>query len=267
MKIISKILSLSLVCFMMVCLCSCEAEDDDKDKKAGLTLWKMRGTWTTVGYSNVPSSENPIWLAQVSFWLDTDYDGGIRWYDFWSREIGNYGDVNLNVSTIEQYSFPILNIISYRENEMDVQLFATFQSRFGVQTNPELSNAILTLKKFGSALFTDDDYKFKLTNGIWIKYYSDDAFCEQYSDDVDLRKMAGMYTDFRVINFHQDGTGGFAYYSDGLGRIHDYTFDWKLENKILTIQIDGKEERQSKITLVSIEGEVGIRFGTDIFLD
>lgn len=257
MKIISKILSLLLVCFMTICLCGCEIEDDNKDKKAGLTLGKMKGTWTTVGYSNAPSSVNPIWLAQVSFWIDTEYDGGERWYNLSSRQIRYYSDINLNGSTlIDLYGWPILNIISYRESEMDIQLFS--------EENPELPNAILTMKKFGSGLINDDDYKFKLINGIWLNYDGQYFSCEAYEDDdYDLKSIAKGYGGNVLINFHQDGTGKFAYYHNALGT-RDYTFDWKLENKILTIQIDGKEERQSKVTLVSIDGEVVIRFENPI---
>ena len=264
MKIISKILALSLVCFMMVCLCGCELiEDNDDGKKKELTLWEMRGTWTTVGCSNVPSSMNSIWLAHVSFWLDTDYDGGERWYDIWSREIGDCDDVNLNGSTIERYDSPILDIISYKESIMDVRLFRTSTSSYGGQEDPELPNVIFTMKKLGSAIFNDDDYKFKLTNGIWLKYDSEDAACEAYSnDDYELKSMAKGYGGGRLINFHQDGTGEFAYYSN---RIYNYKFKWQLKDKVLTIQVDGKEERQSKVTLVSVEGEIHIRFETDVF--
>ena len=257
MKITNKILSLSLICFMMICLCGCEAESDDKNTDdTNLTLWAMRGTWTTVACSNVPSSMNIVMLANASFWLDTDYDGGERWFDIWSRVIGDYDDVNLNGLTIEtDGGSPILDIISFKESIMDVRV-----SKF--------SNAILTMKKLNSGLINDDDYKFKLTNGVWIKYYYDDAFCEEYSNDSDLKSMAKMYGDGgRLINFHQNGTGEFAYKNSGMNRVYDYTFDWKLEDKVLTIQIEGKEARQSKVSLVGVEGEIYIRFGTDIFWD
>lgn len=264
MKIVNKILSHSLVCFMTVYLCSCEAGDDDTN--TDLTLWGMRGTWTTVACSNVPSSMNIAWLANVSFELDTDYEGGKRWYDLQSPFIGYHGDVNLNGTTIEQYDSPILNIISYQESIMNVQLFRTVSSSYGGEEDPELPSVILTMKKLGSGLINDDDYKFKLTNGIWLKYYDDDASCEEFSNDSDLKSMARMYGDgARFINFHQDGTGEFAYKNSVTNNVYNYTFDWKLEDKVLTIQIDGKEAKQSKVALIGVEGEIYIRFGTDIF--
>lgn len=257
MKITNKILSLSLICFMTVCFCGCEAEDDDKN--TDLTLWEIRGTWTTVGCSNIPSSMDMSTMANVSFWLDTDYDGGERWYDIWSREIGDYYDVNLNGLTIETNDgSPIFDIVSFKETIMDVKV-----SKF--------PNVILTMKKFNGG-FTNDDYKFKLVNSVWLYGVTgDNSLYAEYlkmPNNSDLKSSVRMYGNGAyLISFHQDGTGECAYRVDYIQgtKIFDYNFKWQLEDKILTIWTDEKEERQSKVSLVGIEGEVFMKYETAIW--
>lgn len=212
---------------------ACSGNDEETSSNA--SIYEMRGTWTTVACQNVPSTLDISDVANVSFLIE--YEDGI--YDLWSYEMKYYNVISQNGSAIESaYGTSLLTIKSFREKEIDAQI-------------PMMSNAILTMKKIGA--LNDDDYKFKICNGVWLFGSGSDNYGSylRLPNNTNLAQIVGNYGNGAVVvSFHQDGTGNYT----GSNR-HTYTFRWNLTDKTLTQTIDGID-RQIPISFVGIEGEV-----------
>lgn len=193
---------------------------------------QLKGIWTTVGCSNIPSSFTEDELANISFriWYDT-FNGGA--YIFESQDIPEIDDFDeLKDGELKGHNGEtIIKILSYNKSQIIVQV-------------PSLSNAILTMKKLGT--LDDNDYKYKLCHGIWLVGNMEDSRYSSYlpiSNGTDIFEILKEFDDSSVLfAFHKNGTGKYTY-KDVISQ-HEYMFKWELlKNKTLSITTsEGKTE-------------------------
>lgn len=217
-------------------LVSCLVDFDDDDDSDSLSMATLKGTWTTVGVSNISSSrsEDSYFAYDFHIYLDDGYQ-----YESGSQ----IGEVELEGSELCRYGSPILTIVSYNNRKLKVK-------------HPNFGNAVLTMKKLGT--LTDDDYRAKLCHGVWIHsiYGGQDMSYETMGDDQSVQQFANFYgSDFRIIQFRSDGTGECRRRGNA-----GYTFTWKLSDKTLTINTSTGAEKTTALSFIGIEGDVELRF-------
>ena len=224
-------------------------DDDDIDNGGGsvpATLKALNGPWTAVGCSYAPTSKDISELANVTFFVDRDYDGGDVWYDLWSQDLNDHNNIEMEGSTVYSYDSPIFTIKSFRGDQMEIQV-------------PNLSNAVLNMKKFDS--LDDDDYKYKLSKGAWQFGLNTDGNGDYLNipQDSNFKYYVTGYTYYTsVAKFLSDGTG-VLYTSRSSSK-----FTWDIKDRKLSINYNG-DIRETTLRFVSIEGRIYLKYSEDIW--